>query len=139
MLKRWNNFINESKETKSTTFKHKSGDLIQKRIQFLSDKFLDLKDMGLDVSISKTFCDFSSPTVDNWLSSIGVFIKDYDSILDDYYSNLLKDKKEIIDIINNFKNMGITPLKVVSNGNHGCIIHFARTGHGKYTIPLKYL
>lgn len=43
MLKRWNNFINESKETKSTTFKHKSGDLIQKRIQFLSDKFLDLE------------------------------------------------------------------------------------------------
>lgn len=126
MLKRWNAFITESRET-----------IVSKRIQFLKDKFLDLKDEGYDISVS-----LDSALLRNHIKTISVLVMDkYPNGSPESVMNYISNREEVKILIdglaaNNIRYRSITGGYM--DGRQYMKIQFDRYGNS-CTVPVGLL
>lgn len=133
MLKRWNNFILESNEET----------IISKKIQFLKDIFIDLKDDGYDVNVKldQIYPRRSKYGKDRMTICVSIFDKYASGSPESVMNNEIYNREEVKSIINGLESNGITPISIKGgyyDGKRYLDIQFNRYGNS-HTIPVRML
>lgn len=127
MIKKWNQFINESK----------ADNMVQRKISLLTDLSTDLTDLGLEINIWSGSKNGSDKAEEKYI--VMIIDDDKNAVLDDggYYKNRLKEKQEIKDFFEKLKSFGFIPSVVDDFNNSRVFAYFLKTGKTTKT-PLLY-